>query len=181
MIMRHLTCGAHLLLTAGIIGSCLAPARAAEEKPRPTPEEAYRAFDKGMRSDKKEDRLKALEAIQPTKKDLEVLFPKEADKISKLYAEHLKAMREHCDDIAKEATMLGAIRKFRLTDLRQDEKAGERYKAVFSMMPKDIPVMDLYVFQENGGFSQDPFLFVNGHWISIPSLDVIPKLLEKEK
>jgi hypothetical protein len=76
-----------LAVLAAAIASTRSSTRAADPNPKSAAkgtvgvEDAYRAWHKGMTSGKEEDKEKALRDILPRKKDIEHLFPKQAEKL----------------------------------------------------------------------------------------------------
>ncbi len=169
-----------VLLAAWFVLPC--PAQRKEEKPKQTLADAFRAFHKGMSSTKKEERLAALQGILFTKKDIEILFPKDA---SKLW-EKMEPAREHllknCDKIAKEVTRHGALKEINPKDIRASDEAKGSYRRLLAMIPKDVPVFGLHSRGESGGGGySETYVFVNGRWIFIRDLDALPEVLDKEK
>jgi hypothetical protein len=150
-----------------------------KSKSNPTLEEAIRAFHKGMASEKKEERLKALERITFTQQDMEVLFPKHADKFRKKFEEARKELLEHCDGIAKQVTKHGAVKKVETTDIRTKEKVNPEFQRLFSMIPKDIEVFEVHVVGEDGGGgTSSSYVFVNKRWIFIRDIEVLADFLD---
>jgi len=167
-----------LLLVPGF-GQPDEPSKKDNGKSKPTLEEAIRAFYKGMASDKKEERLKALEQILFTQQDLEVLFPKHAAKFRKQFEEGRTKLLENCDDFAKEVTKHGAVKKVETTDLRTSKRANTSFKRLFSMIPKDIEVFEVHVDGEDGGGgTSTSYLFVNKRWIFIRDADALADFLD---
>jgi hypothetical protein len=152
----------------------------AEEKPKTTLEETFRALHKGLSSKDKEERLKALKAFLVEKKDIEVLFPKHVDIVWKHVEEHRKQAIEMCDEVAKQETKLGDIKEVFPIDMRGKD-GGETYKRVLSMIQKDVPVFEAGIKYEKGGSRTSSMVYVNGRWISIWGLYKIPDLLDKNK
>lgn len=149
-------------------------------RPRPAPEDAYRAFHDGVTSGKKEEQEKALKAILPTRKDVEYLFPRDADKLWPVVEAGNEFLLKNLDKVAEEEARPGAIKSIKCGDLRQGPGA-DSYKKVLTMIPKDVPVVDIYVHGEKGGGGTDALVYVNGRWIFIRNLNVYPDILEKLK
>ena len=168
-----------LIFLIALCGSLAVPAD--EAKKTPTLEDAYRAFHTGMASEKKDEQIKVLKAFLPTRKDVEVLFPKHADIVWKDEEAAQNLLIEHIADVAREATRDGKIEKINKHDLRADKKPTTRNKRVLAMIPSNIPVYRLDIHQEKGAGGMGDFLFVNGRWIFFKDIDVVPELLDKAK
>src|SRR5262249_31540798 len=132
--------GAVVLLTLGLTGG-LAEGQDKSQGAKPTLEEAFRKWDKGFSSDKKEERVNALRTMFPTKKDIAYLFPKYVEKLWPLFEDGHKEMVENVDLIAKEITMGGGLTKVKTIDVRTDkELASGSYKDLLEIIPKDVQV-----------------------------------------
>lgn len=164
-----------------LIFVCCSPAAPADEaKKTPTLEDAYRAFYAGMASGKKDEQIKAFKAFLPTRKDVEVLFPKHADIVWINWEAAQNRMIEYIADVAREATRDGKIEKINKHDLRADKTPTTGYKRVLAMIPSNIPVYHLDIHQEKGSGGMGDFLFVNGRWIFFGDINQIPDLLDKK-
>ena len=147
-----------------------------EPAPKQTVQDAYLQMHKEMASGNKEKQSKALKAMMPTKKDLEYLFPKHADKLWPGYEEENKSILKSVDMVAKEITRRGEVEKIEATDVRKDKDDSEgRYKRVLAMIPKDVPVFKLLVRKKNSSSGSPPFVYVNKRWILMRGLDDIPQ------
>jgi hypothetical protein len=168
------------VLLAALVAWATMPAGRAEEKPKPTLEEAIRAMHKGLCSKDKEERLKAIKSVLIEKKDVEVLFPKHAEIVWKhLEPENKKAI-EMCDEIAKQEASSGEIKEVFPIDMRGKDGRSS-YKRVLSILPKDVPVFEAGIKYEKGGSRTGAIVFVNGRWIPILDLEKIPDLIDKNQ
>ncbi|HTT84842.1 MAG TPA: hypothetical protein VMF67_15305, partial [Rhizomicrobium sp.] len=165
-----------------LLAPCLAMAAQADEaKKPPTLEDAYRAFHAGMASAKKEEQIKALKAILPTRKDIEVLFSKHADIVWKDEQAQQKLLREHYADVAREVTRKGAIKRIVKHDVRAEKDPSTGYKRVLAMIPRDIPIYTIDVFKEQASGGTGAFLLVNGRWIFFKGIEAMPEIIEKAR
>ncbi len=106
------------------------------EDPKPNLETAYREWEKGFTSKDKEEQLKTLRKMLPTKEDIEYLFPKHSDKIWAKQEKFNKEAEEHLEDVVKEISRGGEIKKMEAVDVRKDKGlATGEYKRVFEMIP----------------------------------------------
>jgi hypothetical protein len=159
---------------------------AKQKDPAKLVEDAIRAEYAGMASPKKEEQVKALRRILPAKMDIEVLFPKQAEKLWPLVEKANQRYLDHISDIVREVTKDGPITKIKLTNIR-DEKgpAGSAYQPVLKMIPKNVPVFRYDIRYASGaGAGGDSYLLVNDRVILIPDFSYIPELiqeLEKQK
>jgi len=152
----------------------------AEEKQKQTIEQAFRAFSKGISSNDKEERLKAIKAFVADKKDVEVLFPKHVEIVWKHFGEHRKQAIEMCDEIAKSETRLGEIKEVFPMDMRGKD-GRDSYKRVLAMIPKDVPVFVVGIKYEKGGAQSSAIVFVNDKWVVMWGLQTMPDFIEKNK
>lgn len=148
-------------------------------KPKPSLDETIRAFYKRMKSESPEEQIKALKAILPARKDIEVLFPKHVDAVWSQLETVFKEMEATIGDIARDLLKKGEITEIKFTDLRAEP--GERYTAVFEMIPKDIPAFNYVLVQERGKSGGGTYLFVNSRWILLRSLAAIPNFVNRQK
>ncbi|MGH7172166.1 MAG: hypothetical protein ACRELG_17970 [Gemmataceae bacterium] len=161
---------------------CAAMAVSADEaKKTPTLEEAYRTFHAGMASAKKEEQIKALKTFLPTRKDIDVLFPKHAAIVWKDEQAAQKLMIEHHADVAQEVTRNGPIKRIVKHDLRALKNPSKGYQRVLAMIPRDIPIYAIHVFKEQAGGGTEAFLLVNGRWIFFKDIDAVPERIDKAK
>ena len=91
-------------------------------EPKPSLDEAFRVWHKGLTSDKEEDRVKALKSMLPTKKEVEALFPKKAEQAWSLVEMMNKYLLDHIDDLAKDMASGGAIKKITPIDRPRKSK-----------------------------------------------------------
>jgi hypothetical protein len=151
------------------------------KKPTKSLEEAYAEFHKGMQSQNKEDRVKALGQFLPTKEDIEQLFPKHHGELWKALSQSRKALLDKCDDIAKQETRHGTIERIKTEDIRTGKQAKDSYKEVLALIPKDVPVFSLSVQFEKGAAGSETYVYVRDRWIFIKDLDALPEILTKDK
>jgi hypothetical protein len=137
-------------------------------------------FHKDMSGDNDEVKLKALRALLPTRKDLEVLFPNHAEKLWAKMEPALKEMEKHLPELTKELSGGGEIKKVDTIDMRLE--TGRRgFNKLFEIIPKDIPVYETIVRRESRTSGGAAYTRVNGRWIFFRGLDSVPDLLEKLK
>ncbi len=173
-----------IALLALLASTILLPAGqgAAKSKSKPTLEQAYRQWHKGLSSEEKAEREKALRSILPNQKDVEYLFPKHADKLWPLWAKGNEFLVENVDKIAAEVTKGGEIKRIEAIDVRKDKNGLERYKRILEIIPKDVSVFDIVVRRADGGFSGGgSYLYLSDRWIWIRDLDEFPRILDKLK
>jgi hypothetical protein len=159
------------------------PAFGGENKPMSL-EETFRGWHKGFSSGKKEDWEKTFHSMYPTKKDLEYLFPRHAEKmwpvLEQDFQEKLKGLLKNGD---KEITANGAIKKIQPIDVRKDENARKRFAGALATIPKQVPVFQLAVEYERGTRTfadATACLRVQGRWFCIPEFaEFSPQMLEK--
>jgi hypothetical protein len=175
--MAFLFCGAWcMLITVGPNAEGQEP----KEGTKPTLQEAFRKWDMGFSSNKKEERVSALRSMFPTKKELGYLFPKQVDKLWPKFEEGHKLMEENVDLIAKEITRGGAITKVTPIDVRADKVlASGSYKQLLAIIPKDVQVFELVVSRENSRSGSTTYLFIKDRWLWIKDLETFPKILDK--
>jgi len=145
-------------------------------------EEAYRKWDIGFSSDKKEERVNGLRSMFPTKKELAYLFPMQVDKLWPKFEEGHKFMEENVERIAKEITRGGAIIKIKSIDARADKsRASGSFKELLAIIPKEVQVFELVVTREKSSSGGGTYLFIKDRWFWIKDLETFPEILEKFK
>jgi hypothetical protein len=166
--------GMAIVLAAGILW-------AADDTPRPklSVETAFREYAKGLGSDERAVRLKALQSIMPSKADFEYLFPAGADKLWPAAEARIKKMEEQIDEIAKSMNRVGST-KVTSIDVRSFDPS-KRFVAVLAIIPKDVPVYRLVLEGGEGRSGESSsYLYRDGRWFWIQSLETIPEALEKK-
>ena len=162
--------------------STVAAGQETKKAAMPTLEEAYRKWDTGLSSDKREERVNTLRSMFPTKKELGYLFPRQVDKLWPKFEEGHKFMEENIEPIAKEITKGGAITKVKSIDARTDKnRALGSHKALLAILPKDVHVYDLVVYREKSTSGSGTYLNIKDRWFWIKDLDGFPAILEKLK
>ena len=157
--------------------------RAAETKPaaepKPSIDEAYRAWAKGLASTDADERLKTLKSMLPTKADVTFLFPDAVEKLWPLLDQNQKRLEEHVDDLARE---IGGekISKIEVIDVRQ-HAAPKRFEALLSMVPKDLPICRLIVQRDKGGGGSGCYVYRDGRWFWFQGLESIPEFLGEKR
>jgi uncharacterized protein (TIGR03067 family) len=156
--------------------------REKKDEPKPSLEEVYRALHKGLTSEKKEEREKALKAVLPTKKDVETLFPKHAEKYWPLFEEENKYVLDHTDEIAKAIGKAKTIETVTARDVRQDkELTSGKYKRLLEMLPPDVGVYKYDIKTDYGGSGGETFFYRKGRWFWIKDAYALPEELDKIK
>lgn len=184
--MRLLKTLAMALLFGGVwcalatVGT-IAEGQEAKKDAPPTLDEAFRKWDMGFSSDKKEERLNALRSMFPTKNELAYLFPKQVDKLWPKFEEGHKSMEENVDLIAKEITRGGAITKIKPIDMRADKSSKSPYKALLAIIPHDVQVFDLAISRAKSTSGSGTYLLIKDRWFWIKDLETFPEILEKFK
>lgn len=155
----------------------------AKQKPKAklSLDEAYRNWHQGFSSKDKADREKALQSMLPTKKDVEYLFPKHAEKLWPKWVMGNQFLMDNVDKIAAEVTAGGALIKVDAIDVRAEKDRAQGYKRLFEMIPKDVPVFDIAVKHEKRGSGGGSYLYMNDRWLWIKDLDAFPEILDKLK
>ena len=134
---------------------------------------------KNMKIKSVDVRKKALKAILPTKADIKVLFPEDADMLwSKLEA-YYKNMIRHIDEVADELTRREWT-KIKTIDVRKSD-VSKRYEKVLKIIPKNIPVFRVIKESKQGSAGSSSYLFINGRWIHIQGLEEIPEIIDQIK
>lgn len=170
--------GLFLLVATGMIAECQAPKTDA----KPTLGDAFRKWDKGFASEKKEERLKTLRSMFPTRKELGHLFPDHVDKLWPKFEEGHKFLEENVESIATEITNGGAITKITPIDARADKDlASGAFKELLAILPKDVQVFQMSVSRETRSSTGGTFLFIKDRWFWIKDLETFPKILDKLK
>jgi hypothetical protein len=148
--------------------------------PKSSLEECIRALHKGMESETEEDQLKALRAVLPTRKDIEILFPKDVEKLWPPLDQGLRDMEKNVSKVAKELRKGGRVTEVKTINIRTGREA-ESYKDVLEMIPKEIPAFDYSIKKEDGASGGGTYLYVQERWIFLRGLEGIPKFLKKQK
>jgi len=151
------------------------------EPPTPKLEDAFAAFHKGISSDKPDERSTALKGILFDKKDVEALVPKHAERLWKVMGPGREEYLKHVDDIAKEMTKHGPLTNVEVIDIRKAERPTSHVKRLREILPKDIPVCELFHRHKDGGGNIIGFAFVNKKWVFFPGLDGLPNALDQIK
>lgn len=161
-------------------------AHAGDQEPKqdakPTLEEAFRKWDMGFSSDKKDERIHVLRSMLPTKKELEHLFPKNADKLWPKFEEGRKFAEENIDLVAKEIIKGGAVTKIKPIDVRADKgKATGAFKELLAIIPKDVHAFELVVSRENSTSGSGTYFSIKDRWFWIKDCESLPAILDKLK
>lgn len=141
--------------------------------------ERLRDFHAEMADPSAEVRKKALTGFLPSRKDMEILFPKDVGLFWKQLAAHNKRMTEHVDEIAREVTK-EKWTEIEAIDVRERDEAGT-YKSVLAIIPKDIPVFRAIRRSEKRSSSSSSYLFIEGRWIHLQGLEKIPSIILHSK
>jgi hypothetical protein len=150
--------------------------------PKPSLDEAFREWHKGLTSAKEEDRVKALNSMLPTKKDIEALFPKQAEKAWPLIEMMNKHWLEHIDDVAKDMARQGEIKKITAIDMRKDKGGiADSYRRLLVTVPETVGVYEIRIEHEGGSGRGGTYLYHSGRWFWIRDCDTIPEELDKKK
>lgn len=151
-------------------------------EPKPSLEDAYRAWYKGFASARKEDREQAIRSMMPTRKDIAYLFPKHVDKLWPKFEKGIQFAVANVDRLARHFTQGGAIKTVTAIDVRKDvNRASGSYKRILTIIPKDVSVFRLIVEQEKRSSGGGTYLFLNRHWFWIKDLDSFPRVLDTLK
>lgn len=163
----------------GLIFSQGDSAAVAGEQPRL--EKAVFAFHEGMLSKDKQKQEAAVRGLMvTTKKDLEILFPKYAEKMWPNVERANKHYLNSIDKIAAELARHGKLNKVKTLDIRESEAENPGlYRRVLTMIPKNIPVYRIGKFTDDGGGDSETYLLVNGRWIWIREFYGVPEYLNK--
>ncbi|WP_169977740.1 hypothetical protein [Tautonia rosea] len=146
---------------------------------RPTLEEAFRGWDKGFSSDRKDDRVDALRSMLPRKEEIALLFPEQVDLLWPILDEGHTAMLENVDQMAAQMTRGGGITAIKPIDVRADARRAEGpYREVLAMIPQDVEVFELVVTRGRSTSGSSAYLYVNNRWCWVRGFEAIPKLLE---
>ena len=140
-----------------ILALATSPARSRADEPKPSFEQAYRAYFEGISSEDKEAREKALRAVQPTKEDIETLFPDHAKTLWPNFEQMNAFLLKNSDKFGEQMRRKGALKKVEGIDVRKDKTSGSYKRAVLAMIPKDIIVYDYAETHERGFSGAGPF------------------------
>ena len=151
-----------------------------QQDPKPSLEEFLRSFYKNMQSTVEEEQLKTVRSVFATRKDLEILFPKDVETLWPLLDEVQQELEKHLAEVTKELQKGGAVTGVKAINIRKDPEA-ETYKEVLAMIPKDIPAFDYVVTKEKGSSGGGTYLYVQNRWIFLRGLSGIPKFLKRQK
>jgi hypothetical protein len=155
--------------------------RKSEEKSRPTLEVAYQAWQKGLSSDKKEEREKTLRSMLPTKADVAHLFPKHADKLWPQFDQMNQLLLKNVDPVAKEVAG-GEAAKVTAIDLqKEDAKKPGTHHRLLTMIPGDVPVYRIVRQRQRGPSGSGTYVFLNNRWIWIRGLEGVPEVIDQLK
>jgi uncharacterized protein (TIGR03067 family) len=155
----------------------------AKGEPTPSLDQAIREWHKGLASPKKEERVKALKLMLPTEKDIEGLFPKQGEKLWPFFEKVNKALLDHVDDVSRELTEGGAIKKIKAIDVRKDKrKSSDSYKRILALIPEDVEVYEATVdYEKDLSAGGGTYLYHGGRWFFIRDFDTFPEELDKMK
>jgi hypothetical protein len=141
-----------------------------------------RKWHMAFTSEKKEERLKTLRSMIPTKEEVTYLFPQQVDKLWPQFEDYHKHMEKNVDLIAKEMTRGGAITKIKPIDVRVDKsRASGSYKELLAIIPKDVQVFEVEVSREKSVSGGSTCLFIKDRWVLINDLQTLARDLEKSK
>ncbi len=149
------------------------------EEPKITIEDAYRGWFKGLASSSKLVQENTIKSMLPEQRDIEFLFPRYAGKLWPIMEQNRKAMVKSVDSLAQNIAGRGAIINIKVIKVRENEEKKKDFEAILAILPKDIPLIDLAVSVEKGGGASGTYLYVNGRWIWIQSLESLPELLKR--
>jgi hypothetical protein len=174
---QAIVCGVVLALSL-----CAWPVAAQEkekkDKEPPSVQDALKAHHRLLQSSKKEDQVKGLREFLFTKKDLDVLYPKDAERFWKAIQEHYKMIDEQREEIMKEFANRGKIKKIEVVNVRTMD-GKKSYEKALATLPASVPLVYLDVEDERGGYRVDA-VYVNGRWVFLPSgIENLPEKLTK--
>jgi hypothetical protein len=149
------------------------------EEPKTTIEEAYRGWFKGLASPSKLTQESTVKTMLPEQRDIDLLFPRYVGKLWPIMEQNRKAMVQKTDSVAQNIAGRGAIVSIKVIKIRENEDKKKEFEAILAILPKDIPLIDLAVTVEKGGGASGTYLYVNGRWIWIHSLQSLPELLKR--
>lgn len=149
------------------------------EEPKMTIEEAYRGWFKGLASPSKLTQENTLKSMLPEQRDIELLFPRYKGKLWPIFELNRKAMLKNAENVVQNIAGRGAIINIKVINVRENEDKKRDFEAILAILPKDIPLIDLAVSVEKGGGASGTYLYVNGRWIWIHSLQSLPELLKR--
>jgi hypothetical protein len=149
------------------------------DDPKPTIEEAYRAWHKGLASRNKLEQEKTFKSMLAEQRDIDFLFPRYASKLWPIIEQTRKQSISNLDKFAQAFTGAGGVTGIKVTNLRESEKKREEYADLFKMIPKDVPVCELLVSYERSSASHGAYIYVNGRWIWFQAIQTIPDLIKK--
>lgn len=164
------------LVAAAWLGGCAATPTAPPLPPAASLEQAVRALHAGMASPDPSAQEKALDAILPTRDDLQALFPRDADALRPVLERNRQELMAHRVEIAEETRRGGAVTRFEAIDVRAGDDPA--YRPVIALLPPGVPVYRAVTHRETATAASSAYLFVNGRWVWIRGLQGIPKYLE---
>jgi hypothetical protein len=153
-------------------------ASAAQEPAKDSPaalEAFIRVLHQGMRSKDPAEQLRTLNSMNPTRKDVDTLFPAQAEKLWPMIESRKKLLEDNLEKVAAEFTRGGEIQSIELKDVRApgDEESS---KALLEMIPKTVAIYDCVVKREKRTSSSGSYLYVNDHWVFIKDVKDVPKI-----
>jgi len=126
----------------------------------------------------KEDELgKAIDEFFPIKKDLEVLFPKDAELLWKLIGNARERYLNSSEQLAAEFKRKGKLQKVEVYNVRKQDVSG-RYQKILKTLPKEIPIYRIVTTNETRGGGSSSFLWIDGRWIWYRGLEGTSRLVE---
>ncbi len=135
---------------------------------------ALSAFYAGMAAKTEKKRRAALDAILPTREDMETLFAGRGERLWTVMGPAFDGLRGHTAELSRE--LGGRVLSIEVIDVRREDSSG-RFRAVLAMIPRDVPVYRAITRRERGTAGSSSYLFVNGRWIWIRGLEAIPRAL----
>jgi hypothetical protein len=156
------------------------PTPGGEKSKPPTLEQAIFDLHKAMHSKDKARQEAGLRGILPSKKDIEVLFPRHAEKLWPGVEKGIQHYVANLDKIVADFERRGKVEKVIAYDIRADEaKEAGYYRRLLKIIPDNIPLFRIREITDKGGGSSETYLLVNGRWIWIRELYTVAEYLDK--
>ena len=133
-------------------------------------------LEEAMQNSSAEMRRKAYLDLQPTKADLQLLFPQVADRLWPYY-DTGKITAKDSDSFAKSWNYLRTV-SFKLYNVRAKDPDDE-YGGILKMIPPETPffLVDRYAVSTKSGTGGYSYMYANGHWFFMREIEQLPEFI----
>ena len=141
-------------------------------------------FDQQMVDGSKQEKIKAVKDLLPTKADIQILFPNDVDAVWGDVEKTRNRFTDNVERISAQIKQWSADTKRTAIDART-EKQENHHQEVLAIIPKEIPVYRVkYEGKINGEMDSDTlntFLYLNDRWVYFFGFRSIPRLIDSGK